>query len=83
MWKYTVEVKGMMCGMCEAHTNDAIRRAFTVKKVTSSHSKNQTIIQTEEELDEATLQKVITDLGYDMGSVQKEPYQKKGLFGLF
>ena len=25
MWKYTVEVNGMMCGMCEAHVNDAVR----------------------------------------------------------
>ena len=24
MWKYTVEVNGMMCGMCEAHVNDAV-----------------------------------------------------------
>ena len=32
MWKYTVEVNGMMCGMCEAHVNDAIRKAFPVKK---------------------------------------------------
>ena len=27
MWKYTVEVNGMMCGMCEAHVNDAVRKA--------------------------------------------------------
>ncbi len=83
MWKYTIEVKGMMCGMCEAHTNDAIRKAFPVKKVTSSHKKAQTEVITEQELDEAALRKTITDLGYDMGSVRKEAYQKKGLFGLF
>lgn len=80
MWKYTIEVSGMMCGMCEAHTNEAIRRAFPVKKVTSSHKKGQTIIVTETELDEMTLEKIIEDLGYNMGSVHKEPYQKKRLF---
>ena len=42
MWKYTVEVNGMMCGMCEAHVNDAVRKACPVKKVSSSRSKNQT-----------------------------------------
>lgn len=83
MWKYTVEVQGMMCGMCESHTNEAIRRAFAVKKVTSSHKKNQTEIIAEQELDEELLMKTITELGYDMGAVKKEPYQKKGLFGLF
>ena len=44
MIKITLQVDGMQCGMCEAHVNDAIRRAFPVKKVTSSHSKGQTVI---------------------------------------
>ena len=26
MWKYTVQVNGMMCGMCESHVNDAVLR---------------------------------------------------------
>ena len=26
MWKYTVQVNGMMCGMCESHVNDAVRK---------------------------------------------------------
>ena len=39
MQKITVKVDGMQCGMCEAHVNDAVRAAFPVKKVTSSHSK--------------------------------------------
>ena len=37
MIKTTVKVDGMMCGMCESHVNDAVRKAFQVKKVTSSH----------------------------------------------
>ena len=35
MTKYTLVVDGMMCGMCESHVNDAVRKAFPVKKVTS------------------------------------------------
>ena len=38
MIKTTLTIDGMMCGMCESHMNDAIRGAFDVKKVTSSHS---------------------------------------------
>ncbi len=83
MWKYTIEVSGMMCGMCEAHTNEAIRKAFPVKKVTSSHTKGQTVVIAEQELDEDLLRKTITDLGYDMGAIKKEPYKKKGFLGLF
>ena len=28
MTKYTLVVDGMMCGMCEAHINDAVRKAY-------------------------------------------------------
>ena len=33
MIKTTVKIDGMACSMCEAHINDAIRKAFPVKKV--------------------------------------------------
>ena len=33
MIKTTVKVDGMMCGMCESHVNDAVRKAFQVDKV--------------------------------------------------
>ena len=81
MWKYTVEVNGMMCGMCEAHVNDAIRKAFPVKKVNSSRSKNQTVILSETELDTATLMNAIRSTGYEVGAIQKEPHKKRGFFG--
>lgn len=55
MWKYTIQVDGMMCGMCESHVNDAVRKAFPVKKVTSSRSKKETVVITEMELDQETL----------------------------
>ena len=44
MIKTTVKVDGMMCGMCESHVNDAVRKVFQVDKVTSSHSKGETVI---------------------------------------
>ena len=45
MFKTTMKVEGMMCGMCEAHVNDAVRREFPkVKKVTSSHGKGETVV---------------------------------------
>ncbi len=80
MLKITVGVDGMMCGMCESHINDAIRKAFPVKKVTSSHSKGQTVIVTEQDIAEADVRKAIDATGYTMTSFAKEPYEKKGLF---
>ena len=32
MIRTTVKIGGMICGMCEAHINDAIRAVFPVKK---------------------------------------------------
>ena len=61
MIKTTVEVDGMMCGMCESHVNDAIRKAFKVKKVNSSHTKSRTVIESEEALNEDALRKAITE----------------------
>ena len=35
MYKTTLKIDGMMCGMCESHINDTIRKAVPVKKVSS------------------------------------------------
>ena len=80
MLKITVKVDGMMCGMCESHINDAIRKAFKVKKVTSSHSKGKTVILTEDDIDEAVLRSAINATGYEAKTVTKEQYEKAGLF---
>ena len=83
MVKITVGVEGMQCGMCEAHVNDAVRKACPVKKVTSSHTKNQTVILSEQPVGEQALRDVIRQAGYEMTSFTSGPYEKKGLFGLF
>lgn len=82
MIKTTVDVEGMACGMCEAHVNDAVRRAFSVKKVTSSHAKARTEILSEAPLDGEKLREVIGAAGYTVRGVSAEPYEKKG-FSLF
>lgn len=80
MKKITVKVDGMVCGMCESHVNDAVRRAFPVKKVTSSHNRGETVILTENDIDEDALHSAIAATGYEVKAVSKEPYEKKGLF---
>ena len=80
MVQITVKIDGMMCGMCEAHINDAVRRAFPVKKVTSSHRKGEAVILTEADIDEAALRDAIGATGYRVLSVVRGPYEKKGLF---
>ena len=66
MIKTTLKIDGMMCGMCESHVNDAIRKAFpAVKKVTSSHGKGETVVISENPLDEAQVKAAIAATGYD------------------
>ena len=76
-----VKVDGMMCGMCEGHINDAIRSHFQVKKVSSSHSKGQTVIRSQEPLDQAQLRQVIDATGYKVLDVVSRPVEKRGLLG--
>lgn len=73
MLKITVKIYGMMCGMCESRVNDAVRRAFPAKKVTSSHSKGETVILTEQEIDEAALRSAIGAMGYEVEAVPSAP----------
>ena len=83
MIKTVVSVEGMMCGMCEAHMNEAIRAEFKVKRVESSHKKNETVIISEEAIDEVKLVELIKKTGYTSGKISSEPYKKRGfrLFG--
>ena len=81
MYKTTLKIDGMMCGMCESHINDAIRNAFSVKKVSASHSKGEADIISEEPIDEAKLRETITKTGYDFVSMTSKPYEMHSLFG--
>lgn len=84
MTRIVCKIDGMMCGMCESHINDAIRKNFDIKKVTSSHSKGETVIATEKDIDDASLKDVIDGTGYELkGITRSDVSEKKGLFGIF
>lgn len=80
MWKYTVQVEGMMCGMCENHVNDAVRKALPVKKVASSRKKGETTVFAAQPLNEDALRAAIAATGYEVGGIRCEE-AKKGLLG--
>lgn len=75
MIKTTVKVSGMACSMCEAHINDTIRSAFPVERVSSSHSKGETVILSKEPLDENALRDAIDATGYTAGEIRTETYK--------
>ena len=72
MYKTTLTVSGMICGMCESRVNDAVREAFPVKKVTSSRAKGETVILSETQIDLNRLRQVIAGTGYMMLQAHEE-----------
>lgn len=80
MYRTTLKIDGMHCDMCESHVNDMVRGAADVKKVTSSHTKGETVIITESAPDTEAIIAAIASQGYRVLSVETEEYEKKGLF---
>ena len=82
MIKTTMKVDGMMCGMCEAHVCDAIRKAVPeAKKVTANRGKKEASFLTDEAVDNDHLKAAIDATGYTCLGIESAPYKKKGLFG--
>ena len=82
MIKTTLKINGMMCGMCEAHICDTIRKAVpSAKKVTASRSKKAASFLTEDAVDTASLKAAVDATGYTCLGAESAPYEKKGWFG--
>ena len=81
MYKTTIGIDGMACGMCESHIKDVIRKNFDIKKVTASASKNMAEIISEGQIPEDKLHEAIDPTGYTVTSYESGEYVKKGLFG--
>ena len=82
MTKTTVKIDGMMCGMCEVHVCEAIRRALpSAQKVRASRRGKAASFLTENAVDAEALKRAIDAAGYTCLSVDSAPYEKKGWFG--
>lgn len=81
MIKTTMKIEGMMCGMCEAHVCDAIRKAVpSAKKVAASRGKKEASFLTEEAVDTERLKAAVDATGYTCRGIESAPYEKKGWF---
>ncbi|MBQ7542457.1 MAG: cation transporter [Clostridia bacterium] len=77
----TLKIEGMLCGMCEAHVCDAIRKAVpAAKKVTASRAKKEATFVTDGAVDADALKAAVDATGYTCLSVLSQPYEKKGWF---
>ena len=81
MIRTVMKIDGMMCGMCEAHVCDAIRKAVpSAKNVSASRSAKEAAFLSKSAIDEKQLKAAIDATGYTCLSVESAPYEKKGLF---
>jgi len=82
MKKYILTIDGMMCGMCEAHINDVVRKNANVKisNLNSNHQKKLTTFVSGEDLDIDKIVDSIKEIGYQVADVKCEDYEKKSLF---
>ena len=72
MIKVTVNVEGMMCPHCEAHVNEAVKKAFGVEDVVSSHENKTTVFTAPEKVDEEKVRQTIKDAGYEVTGITQE-----------
>ena len=82
MIKTTLKIDGMVCGMCEAHICDTIRKAVpSAKKVSASRGKKEATFLTEDTVNEEILKEAIDATGYTCLGVESGINTKKGIFG--
>ena len=62
----TIEVKGMMCGHCEATVKKALEELPQVEEAKVSHTDGKAIVILSEEVEDDILKKVIEDHGYQV-----------------
>ena len=66
----TLKIDGMMCGHCEAHVADALRKVDGGEKVQASHTKKTAIVQSNSPLDKEALKKAVDDTGYTVVGIE-------------
>lgn len=72
MKEIVLKIDGMMCGMCESHVNDVVRRACNPKKVKSSCKSNTTTILCVDSTDIDAVVKSIEAIGYKVEGIEEK-----------
>ena len=81
LYKYTLAVRGMRCGVCEVHIEEHISRNIKNVKVSANRNKKQVIITSKEPIVEETINKVMKETGYYYdGIIDERIIEKKSIF---
>lgn len=79
MTKITLHIEGMMCSRCEAHMNETVVKVYPKAKVTSSHTKKETVILTADTISDEKLASLVIEAGYKLEGIDRAPYEKKSI----
>ena len=65
-----IEIKGMMCGHCEAHVKKALEALEDVASAEASHEKGTAVVQLSGSVDDAALKKAVEEEGYEVTGIR-------------
>ena len=65
-----IEIKGMMCGHCEAHVKKALEALEGVASAEASHEKGTAVVQLSGSVDDAVLKKAVEEEGYEVTGIR-------------
>lgn len=65
----TMEIKGMMCGHCEARVKKCLEKLDAVNEAIVSHEKGTAIVKLNEMIDDDILKKTVEDQDYEVISI--------------
>ena len=81
MIKTTLKIDGMMCGMCEAHIRETIRKSVpSAKKLAVSRKRKEASFLSADPVDPNFLKMAINRTGYVCKKATSEYYEEKGWF---
>ena len=66
----TMEIKGMMCGHCEARVKKTLEAIAGVEEAAVSHEKGTAVVSMETEVADEVLKKAVEDQGYQVENIQ-------------
>lgn len=67
----TINIKGMMCGHCEARVKKALEEIPFVDEAVTSHEKGTAVVTLSGTVDEKTVKKAVIDAGYKYLGIRK------------
>ena len=68
--KKTMEIKGMMCGHCEARVKKCLEALPQVEEAIVSHKDGTAVVTLAEALDDTVLKKTVEDQDYEVISIK-------------